>query len=455
MKTYQDWLEVAGRSEQERMDFIHLLIQEHKASTEYEIALAGEDYYAGQNSTIKAYRKMLYNAAGQKTEDLVSANHRISTRFFYRDVTQANAVLLGNGITWKNGKGGDALSGGDDFDKVIIEAGRTAQVERVAFGFYNNGAVQIFKLLEFKPLYDEETGALMAGVRFWQIASDKPLRATMFEIDGYTEYIYRNGVGEVLQPKRGYIAVISQSEADGTEILEYQNYPTFPIVPCWANNLKTSELEPIRATIDAYDLIQSGYANDIDDANVIYWTITNAGGMDDADLVATINKLKKLHASQVDDDQTLTPHQVEAPYQGREAILQRLEKTLYKDAMAFSPEYVAGGAVTATQIEASYEPLNQKLDIYEAQLTDFIERLLAFAGVEDTPTYTRSYTINRAEEIQAIMSASLVLDDVYMTEKIMTILGDKDQVEDVLARKADTDIQRMTGGNDGEATETE
>lgn len=455
MKTYQDWLEVAERSEQERIDFIQLLINEHKASPEYAIALAGEDYYSGQNSTIKAYRKILYNAQGQPTEDLISANHRISTRFFYRDVTQANAVLLGNGITWKNDKGGEALSGGEDFDKVIIEAGRTAQVERVAFGFYNNGAVDIFKLLEFKPLYDEEDGALKAGVRFWQIAPDKPMRATMYEIDGYTEYIYKSGKGEVLQPKRGYIAVVRQSEADGTEILDYVNYPSFPIVPCWANDLKQSELEPIRATIDAYDLIQSGYANDVDDANVIYWTITNAGGMDDADLVATINKLKKLHAAQTDDDQQMTPHQVEAPFQGREAILARLEKTLYKDAMAFNPYDVANGAITATQIEAAYDPLNQKLDIYEAQITNFIHRLLAFTGVEDTPSYTRSYNINKTEEIRAIMDAALVLDDEYMTEKIMTILGDKDQINDVLARKAETDLNRMTGGTNNANTQTE
>lgn len=455
MKTYQDWLEVADKSEEERMQFIHQIINEHKTSKEYQEALAGEEYYAGQNSTIKAYRKVLYNAAGQPTEDLISANHRLSSRFFYRDVTQANAVLLGNGITWKNGRGGQALSGGEDFDKVVIEAGRTAMVEKMSFGFYNDGAVDIFKLLEFKPLWDEEDGGLKAGVRFWQIADDKPLRATMYEIDGYTEYIWKNGKGEVMQPKRGYVAVIRQSEADGTEILEYQNYPSFPIVPCYANNLRQSELAPIRNTIDAYDLIQSGYANDVDDANVIYWTITNAGGMDDADLVATINKLKKLHAAQTDDDQQMTPHAMEAPFEGREAILSRLEKTLYKDAMAFNPQDVASGAVTATQIEASYEPLNQKLDIYEAQITDFILRLLAFTGVEDMPSYTRSYTINKTEEINAIMNAAVVLDDLYVTEKIMTILGDKDQIEEVLKRRAISDISRMTGGNNDADTQTE
>jgi SPP1 family phage portal protein len=258
-----------------------------------------------------------------------------------------------------------------------------------------------------------------------------------------------------MQPKRGYVAVIRQSEADGTEILEYQNYPSFPIVPCYANNLRQSELAPIRNTIDAYDLIQSGYANDVDDANVIYWTITNAGGMDDADLVATINKLKKLHAAQTDDDQQMTPHAMEAPFEGREAILSRLEKTLYKDAMAFNPQDIASGAVTATQIEASYEPLNQKLDIYEAQITDFILRLLAFTGVDDMPSYTRSYTINKTEEINAIMNAAVMLDDLYVTEKIMTLLGDKDQIEEVLKRRAISDISRMTGGNNNADTQTE
>ena len=53
------------------------------------------------------------------------------------------------------------------------------------------------------------------------------------------------------------------------------------------------------------------------------------------------------------------------------------------------------------------------------------------------------------------MDAALVLDDEYMTEKIMTILGDKDQISDVLARKAETDLNRMTGGTNNANTQTE
>lgn len=447
MKTYQDWLKVAEQSEKQRMEFIKGLINEHKASEIYKQAKDGEAYYAGQNTTIKQYEKILFTATGQAVPDLFSANHKLATRFFYRDVKQANSTLLGNGITWKTGAGAKAL--GSDFDRKILKAGRNAQVGGVSFGFYNNKKVEIYTVLEFAPLYDEEDGALKAGARFWQIDNNKPLRVTMFELDGYTQYMWDkdHAEGLVMNEKQAYIKEIQSSEAFGDEIYEFKNYPTFPIVPCWANDIKRSELTPIRATIDCYDLINSGYANNIDDANLIYWTITNAGGMSDTDLVEFLDKMRKLHAAQTDGDQTITPTTVDVPYEGREALLDRLEQQLYKDSMSLNVYDLASGAVTATQIEAAYEPLNEKLDDYEAEITDFIQRLLAVAGVEDEPTYNRSIIVNSTEEIATITNAGLYLDDEYITERIMTTLGDKDKIQEVLDRRAATNVSRMTTGN--------
>ena len=451
MLTYQDWLKVANKSENERMVFIQNAIEEHKSSEKYDEALAGEDYYAGRNTTIIKYQKVLYNALGQAVPDVVSANHKLATRFFFRDVTQANAVLLGNGIKWKGKEGAKAL--GKDFDHKIIKAGRDAQVQGAAFGFYNNKKVSIFKLTEFKPFFDEEDGTLKAGIRFWQLAPEKPTRATVYELDGYTEYRFTDKSSEVMQAKRTYIVEKKTSPADGEEILPFENYPTFPIVPLYSNDLKMSELNPLRAKIDAKDLILSGYANDVDDANIIYWTITNAGGMDDMDLVKTIDKLRKIHAAQVDGDQQLTPNQVEAPYASREANLDRIEKELYMDAMSFNPYDIASGAATATQIEAAYDPLDEKLDIYEDHITQFIEGLLEVAGVEDEPTYERNYHTNKTEVINNLLNSASYLDDEYVTEKVMTFMGDKDKIEEVKKRKADSDLNRLTSGkpNEGEA----
>ncbi len=446
MKTYQDWLKVAERSEQERMDFIRQLINEHKDSPIYRQALDAENYFAGQNTTIKRYEKLLYNARGEAVPDYFSANHKVATRFFYRDVMQANSTLLGNGITWKSGIGGEVL--GADFDRKVIKAGRNAQVGGVCFGFYNNGKVEIYKVTEFAPLYDEEDGSLKAGARFWQIDAQKPLRATMFELDGFTEYQWDEDHmnGMVRANKRPYIVVKQTTEAFGDEIYEYRNYPTFPICPCWSNELHQSELLPIRATLDCYDLINAKFCNDVDDASLIYWTITNAGGMDDVDLVQFIDKMRKLHSAQLDGDQQVTANTVDVPYESRDVLLDRLEKQLYKDAMALNVYDLANGAVTATQIEASYEPLNEKLDGFEAEISDFIARLLQVAGVEDEPTYTRSIIVNKTEDITTIVNSALYLDDEYVTEKIMTLLGDKDKVQETLDIKAREDVQRMTGG---------
>ena len=447
MKTYQDWLKVADKSEGERMLFIQSMINEHKASPRYREAITAEEYYAGNNTTIKRYEKFIFNALGQAIPDLVSANHKMATRFFYRSVMQANTVLLGNGISWDNGSGAEAL--GIDFDRKVLKAGRIAQVEGEAFGFFNNGKVEIYKLTEFVPLYDEEDGALKAGARFWQIASDKPMRVTMMELDGYTEYQYDKNYpsGFVKAEKKAYITIKKVTEAFGEEIYEYRNYPSFPVVPCWANEFKRSELNPIRSTIDCYDLLSAKYANNMDDASLIYWTITNSGGMSDSDLTEFLDKMRKLHAANLDADQQVQSNAVDVPHEGLEAILDRLEKQLYKDSMSLNVTDISNGAVTATQIEAAYEPLNEKLDGYEAEITDFIMRLLQVAGVEDKPTYTRSIMVNQSETINAVMNAATVLDEDYMTEKVMTVLGDKDKVEQVLDRKADINVNRMMRGN--------
>lgn len=456
MKTYQDWLKVAEKADLDRMAFIKTVINDFKGSDRYKNAILGEDYYSGKNTTIKRYEKMLVNARGQLVQDLFSANHKLASRFFYRSVKQANSVLLGNGCKWKDGRGGEVL--GDDFDNRLMEAGRHAQVAGVAYGFYNNGRVLIFKGQEFIPMVDEEDGAIKAGFRFWQIDSTKPLRVTAYEMDGYTEYMFNKDYpdGYVLYEKRPYIVFKNQSVADGEEIYDFMNYPTFPIVPLYANDMKESELLPIRSTIDAYDLIISGYADDIDDANLIYWTITNAGGMDDVDLVKFLDKLRKMHAAQLDDDQVINAHTVEVPFNGREAILDRLEKQLYKDSMSLNTYDLASGAVTATQIEAAYEPLNEKLDGFESMVTEFVQGLLSVAGVEDEVTYDRSIMINKSEEVDTVISSANYLDDEYITQKIMTILGDKDQIEEVLDRMDAVNLSRMSGQvNQGQEEEEE
>ena len=271
------------------------------------------------------------------------------------------------------------------------------------------------------------------------------MRATLYEIDGLTDYVWHKGKGEVLKPKRSYKVKTATTEADGTEIYDGENYPTFPIVPLWGNPEKQSTLIGLREQIDCYDLIKSGFANDVDDASLIYWVIQNAGGMDDVDLAKFVQQIKTVHAATVDDSgATAEAHTMDVPYASREALLNRLRSDLYEDAMALDIKEISSGAATATQIKAAYEPLNSKADDFEYCVNEFIQGLLNLAGIEDEdPSFTRSIIINKQEEVSVVLQAGEYLPQDYMTRKILTILGDGDKADSILEEMEGDEMSRI------------
>lgn len=427
MITYQDLLDVGDR-EDSRMEFVLNAIHQHKSTRKYDRGVCAEEYYRHQNRTIMQFQKLLYTVSGKAVPDNWSANYKLASNFYKIFVTQQVQFLLGNGISWTTGKG-DIL--GSDFDIKAQEAAKEAINYGESYGFFNNGHVDVFSFKEYVPLYDEENGALSAGVRFWQIDPQKPLRTTLYEMDGYTDYIWRDGKGEILRDKRPYLTTRKYTDADGLEIFNGENYPTFPIVPLYANAEHQSEFEGMQAHIDCYDLIKSNFANTVDDASLIFWTIQNAGGMDDIDLAQFVQKMKTIKAAAMQDGQTAEAHTITIPTEGSEALLDRLRKDMFRDYMALDTDDLAN-ATTATEIKAKYTQLNLKADLFEGQVTKWIKGLLAVAGVDDDPTYVRSMLVNQTEEIQNIVSSGEYLPQDYATERILTILGDADRVDEVL-----------------------
>ena len=455
MLTYQDFLQVPD-NENERMQFIKRVINEHKASKLYRDAIVADEYMRQQNRTIKEYQKLLYSVTGQAIPDNYSANYKMPSNFFKRFITQGNQYLLGNGVTWKNESTKKKL--GSDFDTQLQKLGKWALSGAVSYGFYNLDHVDAFAITEYAPLVDEENGAMMAGIRFWQVDVKKPLRATLYEIDGYTDYIWNtrdNVEGQVLVEKRPYILKTKTSVADGTEIYAGENYPSFPIVPLWGNPEKQSMIAGLREQIDCYDLIKSGYADNVDEGSLIYWTLNNAGGMSDVDLAQFVQRMKTMHAAKTDDDVIAESHNIEAPYQSREALLAKIRNDLYEDAMALDTKNIANGAITATQIKAAYEPLNSKTDEYEYCVREFLDGILAVAGIEDEPVFTRSAIVNSQEEIQLVIQAGQFLPEDYATRKILTLLGDGDMADDIIRQIDADELDRFMGENDGNKTEDE
>ena len=441
MKTYEDLLEVIDH-ESELQDFVKGAIDDHKSSKMYQEAQVAYEYYKKRNVTITQYQKLLYTLSGEAVPDNYSANYKFVNAFFPIFVKQEASHLLGEGVAFNEDSTKEKL-GGDKFDNVLMRAGLASIWGGVSFGFFNLDHVDVFDILEFVPLVGEEDGGIHAGIRFWQLDETKPLRATLYLEDGYVEYRWKEGECEIIKGKTPYVQIVQTSDMDGTEIIDGRNYPSFPIVPLWANEEHQSEFTGLREKIDGYDLIQSGLCNTIDDASLIYWTIQNAGGMDDVDLAKFVERMKTVKASTVDDSGAVAEaHTMDIPYSAHQVALEDLRNSLYRDAMALDTDKISAGNVTATAIEASYENLTLKCDGFESCVVDFIDGLLQLIGIEDSPTFKRSKIINMAEDTQMVLSASQFLDDETILKHLPFL--NHDEIDDIMSRNIREEMDRFT-----------
>jgi len=439
MKFYEDLLAAGGGPS--LLSFVQGAIDDYRASLMFSEALTAYEYFKRRNTTILAYKKLLYTISGEAVPDNFSANYKFCNAFFPIFVKQENSYLLGDGVTFNDDSTKDAL-GGDDFDTDLFTAGEYALWGAVSYLFLNLDHVEVFKATEFVPLFGEEDGALHAGIRFWQVAKNKPLRATLYEEDGYTEMRFAEGKAQIIREKTTYKLNTEATEADGVEIVDGENYEGFPIVPLWANKEHQSELTGLREKIDGYDLIQSGMCNTIDEASLIYWTINNAGGMDDVDLAQFIERTRTIHAVAVDDDGAKAEsHTMEVPYQATQVVLSDLRDSLYRDAMALDTDKISAGNVTATAINAAYENLELKCDGYEYCVTEAIKGLLALLGIEDSPTYHRRKTTNQPEVTNMVLAAGQYLDDETILKHLPFL--NIDEIDEIMKRKDAEEADRF------------
>ena len=445
MRTYQN-LAAISESESKVKKFVFDVIAEHKESAAYKTASVAEKYYAKKNVTIMAFQKMLYNMHGQEVPDMWSANYKLRTHFFRRFVTQQVQYVLSNGVTFQKKDTKDKL--GKKFDTQMQKAAKKAMVDHVSFLFWNLDHVEVFSFADtptdpgFAPLYDEDTGALRAGVRYWH-PDEKTTRATLYEENGYTEYKKEDDTISIVAEKRSYKKTTISSKADGVSGERNENYAAFPIVPLYANDLHESELEGHRESIDCYDYIKSGMANDIDDTSGFYWVLKNSGGMDEVDLAKFRERMHTVKAALLDDDNaSAEAHTLEVPTEAREKMLEMLKQDLYQDFQIVNVEALSASAKTATEIRAAYQPMDDKCGDFEYCLIDAIHNVLALAGIEDEPSFHWNRIANQTEETNMVMSASAILGDELTLKKLPFLTPE--EVEERLRDMGDKAMDRFT-----------
>lgn len=455
MLTYQDFEKVRDK-EKEKVLFIAKAINAHRASADYVFAGTADEYDKQKNTFITQFVKKWYEH--EDTRDIVLCNN-----LFHRLNTQRCTYSLGNGISFAGDKGeGEAIKDklGAKIDDVLYLGAYNALIHKVSYFFYNVGKVQNFTMREFVALKDEDTDEIRAGVRFWQVDKDKPCFAVLYEEDGYTKYKGKSGFTDLIEiePKKPYIVHTSTTEALGKQVVGGENYGKLPIVEMYGSRLEQSTLVGMKRKLDALDLIQSGFADNVANVQQIYWIIDNAGGMKDKDLRKFRDDLmnnKVATANTIADGVKITPYQNAIPTAAHESCIKDLKASIYEDFGALDVHTISASA-TNDHIDAAYQPMDENADDFEYQVIGLVRRLLYFAGVDEedaTPLFVRNRISNQRETTDMVLSASQYLDDEAVLSHLPFI--SVDEKDEILNRKAEMDMERFGEEEDLDTTEEE
>lgn len=458
MYTYQDFM-----AEPNKLKAIGKAIDEHLGSDLYLTAKIADEYDRQMNTTINNYVRTIFSMYGEEIEDFTASNNKIASGFFRRLNTQRCVYSLGNGVSftkhiekYTDEDGVERLVDrtkerlGDRFDTDLKAAGYKALIHGVAFGFWNVDRLHVFPITQFAPLWDEETGALRAGIRFWQVDPDKPMMATLYEENGYTRYKSDSGdTGSFVAVDRrptAYRQIRAKTVADGEYVVGELNYTSLPIVPLWGSDLHQSTLVGLREAIDSFDLIQSGFANDLSDCTTIYWILENFGGMKMEDLVQLRDKMRITHFIPADTDNgKITPYAKDIPYESRQTYIEGIRTSIYESFGAVDVHAVQAGS-TNDHIQAAYQPMDENADDFEYQVIEFIQQILNLLGIDDMPVFVRNRISNESERTTMILAAAEYLDEETILRKLPFITVD--EIPDILKRLQIESVSRLEDEED-------
>lgn len=445
-KTFQDWEKAP-----DKIDFMRGVVREYKGSPEFSHALEAMEYFRGENPTVqnktivRARRVAVEDENGERKVMAVKKDvvgNRIGSNHFFAFVTQENQHLLSNGV--QIGEEGAAEKLGRGFNRVLARMGEYALIQGVCWGFFNHDRLECIPSAKDEgsglvALLDERTSEPRIAIQFWQLSATRPMYYRLFEEDGVTVYREDKDSGNMIEdtPKQAYNLTVRR-DAIGEEIIGGSNWDFLPVIPLFGNEEHQSELtDNIRSKIDAYDIITSDFADNLERANEVYWVLNNFGG-DEGDVLQTLETINALKAVVSRSDgmgtSSAEPRTIEVPYAARASALELLNKQLYADYMALNMNEVTGGSLTNVAIEAAAANLNLKSERYGWCVFEFVQRLLLLVGVDtDQISFNRQNITNNKELIESIY---MFRDDIDIrTALTLNPMVDPEQIDSIIANR--------------------
>ena len=353
-------------------------IEEDRSSAAKEMARIGKRYYEYKHDILDN-RIFYIDDNDVVREDTHASNVKIPHAFFTEQVDQKVQYLLSNPLeVTTEDEGLQTLLADyydEDFQLFLQEAVEGASKKGFEYVFARTNAedkltFQVADSLHTFAVYDE-FGDIQRIIRYYDkdtYKNGKKSTVTIAELwdDKQVTFFTKSGDkpfnlddSRDMNPRPHVIA----TDEAGT-VLE-RAYGTIPFYRLANNSKELSDLEPIKALIDDYDLMACFLSNNLQDFSDAIYVVKGFRGDDLSKLRQNI-KAKKTVGVGADGD--VTVQTVNIPVEARSKKLEIDKEAIYKFGMAFDSSQTGDGNITNVVIKSRYALLDMKCNKAEVRL---------------------------------------------------------------------------------------
>lgn len=244
-------------------------------------------------------------------------------------------------------------------------------------------------------------------------------------------------------------------------------YSGFGSIPFWRidnNKHRVSDLRPVKAIIDDYDLMKCSLSNNLEDLAEGFFVVKNYAG--DGGLDEMMANLKAKRHVGVGDDGDLDIRTVNIPYEARKTNMDVDRENIYHFGMGLNTAGLKDASATTNMaIKAAYALLDLKCNKFEMQMRKTLEQMAAFVvdeinrfhatgySAEDVEIeFSREVMMNAAENAQIELSEAQAKQvEVSTLLNVAGVYGDESVLEGV-CDLLDLDPVEVRGSMPGEET---
>ncbi|WP_349584661.1 phage portal protein [Leuconostoc citreum] len=462
------------------------------AFVENEDAKKGIAYYEGKNDIVdnKIY---YYDDNGTLKEDKNASNIKIPHRFMTEIVDQKVQYLLSNDLKVEVDSENNTTSGlQEQLDKYynaqfkqvlqdLLTNASTKGFEYLYAQVNNNDQIQFIVAdgLKITPLTDDK-GNVIKLLRYWQenlLINSKKQIVNHVEIYDNNTVTYYVAVGNdnynldtSLKPNpRPH--VISLSSDDEPEI-SGRSLGTIPFYRFQNNNSEETDLQPIKALIDDYDIMNAYMSNNLQDMAEAIYVFNGDMDISTSEMKQNIKAKKAVITGTSENSFDLKTYDI--PVEARTRKMEIDRQNIYKFGMAVDSLQVGDGNITNVVIMSRYELLNMKANKLETRLMALLDwvnqlvisdinRRLGSTYTTDMVTFEveRSMLINEQDKaniakieadtksvaVQTLISIAPYVDNTTLVNKIAELF-------DVDVGTVIENMRTQEYGNDGAGINT-